>query len=345
MRAAFLTDIRQVKVKQTAPPTIQQPTDVLLRVRKVGVCGSDTHYFRTGRIGDQVVEFPFTIGHECVATVEAVGSGVKNLQVGRRVAVDPLRWCNECDQCLAGRFHTCRNQQFLGCPGQAAGCMADYTVMPEQSCYVLPDGVSDDQAVLVEPFAIALWATKLAGDLSGKTVGILGAGPIGLCVSEACRAAGAETVYMTEIRDDRIEKAKAFKPDWIGNPHHCDVVAEIVQRQPLKLDCVFECAGEQVTLDQGLDMIKPGGKLLIVGIPEVDRVSFRMDTMRRNEITVQPVRRQNECTDEAIELVRSGKVNLDPMVTHHYPLEAAQRAYQIVADYDDGAVKVIIEVS
>ncbi|MFP4054969.1 MAG: zinc-dependent alcohol dehydrogenase [Phycisphaerae bacterium] len=345
MRAAFLTDIRQVEVRQTAEPRIQKPDDVLLRVNTVGVCGSDMHYFRTGRIGDQVVTFPFTVGHECVATVEEVGSAVQNLGPGQRVAVDPLRWCNECDQCKAGRFHTCRNQTFLGCPGQAAGCMADYTVLPEQSCYPIPDGLSDDRGVLVEPFAIALWAAKLAGDLAGKTVGILGAGPIGLCVLEACKAAGAERTYVTEIRDYRVEKARRFAPTWVGNPNRCDVVAEVASAEPLKLDAVFECAGEQSTIDQGLDMIKPGGKLLIAGIPEVDRVSFRMDTMRRNEITIQPVRRQNECTDEAIALVHEGKVNLDPMVTHHFPLEEVQRAYQIVADYEDGAVKVMIEVS
>ncbi len=345
MRAAYLDGIRDVSIGQAPAPAIDLPEEVLIRVQTVGVCGSDMHYYRTGRIGDQVVQFPFTVGHECCGVVENVGEGVKSLHVGQRVAVDPLRWCGECDQCKAGRIHTCRRQSFLGCPGQSSGCLGDYVVMPEASCYPVPDEVTNDQAVLVEPFAIGLWAAKLAGDVQGKTAAIFGAGPIGLCVLEALKAGGIDKAYMTEIRDYRVEKAGEFGPAWVGNPNTEDVVEGILSREPTGVDFAFECAGEQETIDQAVDVLKPGGKLLVAGIPEVDRISFRMDTLRRHELTVQPVRRQNECTDEAIELVRTGKVDLDPMVTHHFPLEDTQRAFDIVADYDDGAVKVMIEVS
>ena len=140
---------------------------------RVGVCGSDIHYYTDGKIGSQVVQYPFTVGHEGAGTVCEVGSGVLRIKPGDRVAIDPAMPCFGCDQCLSGRFHTCRKLLFLGCPGQAEGCLSDYIVMPEHSCFVLPATMSFDEAVVSEPLAIGYYATKLAGCLSGKSVGKL----------------------------------------------------------------------------------------------------------------------------------------------------------------------------
>jgi L-iditol 2-dehydrogenase len=345
VKAAFLTGIREIEIRDIPEPDGPGAADVLLKVDTVGVCGSDMHYYRTGRIGDQVVEFPWLIGHECAASVVEVGSDVEDLKAGDRVAVDPLIWCNQCDQCRRGRVHTCRDQRFLGCPGQVAGCMTELLVMPAQSCFKVPDGMNMVQAALVEPFAIGVYARRLAGDVAGRKIAILGSGPIGLCVLRAIRVAGEATVYMTDIRDYRAEHARKSGADWVGNPDTEDVVATILQREPVGLDLVFECAGEQDTVDQGLELLVPGGMLLVAGIPEVDRISFLMDRLRRKEITVQPVRRQNHCEQPAIDLVAGGKVELESMVTHHFPLEEAGHAYDIVADYEDGAVKVMVHVS
>ncbi len=345
MRVAYLTGIREVDIQEGPEPTIQSPDDVLLDIDTVGVCGSDMHYYRTGRIGDQVVKFPYPVGHECCATVAEVGSDVTRVKPGQRVAIDPLRWCMDCDQCLAGRFHTCRNQAFLGCPGQADGCLADRIVMPARSCFPIPDEMTNNQAVLLEPYAIGLYAQRLAGAMEGKSVAIFGAGPIGLCVLAACRAAGARATYITEIRPDRIAKARQFGPEEVIDASAGGVVEAITAREPEGVDVAFECAGEQECLDEGVMARRPGGKLMMVGIPETDRISFEIAWVRRKEITLQPVRRQNECVDDAIEMVAKGEVDLDPMVTHEFGLEKTKEAFDMVADYQDGAVKVMIHVS
>ena len=344
MKAAYLTNIGKMEIRQTTPPEITVDTDVLLDVETVGVCGSDMHYYRTGRIGDLVVEYPFIVGHEFAGRVREVGRAVTDLKVGDAVAVDPLIWCGKCDQCLADRKHTCRNQIFLGCPSQIDGALCEQIVMPARNCFVLPGDFTGDRAVLIEPFSIGLYAQRLAGDLKGKSVGILGAGPIGLCVLAASRAAGARAIYVTDIRDGRVDFARSFDADWAGNPEKEDIVSAITAAELGGLDVVFECAGKQETVDQAAELLTPGGTLLLIGIPEEDRISMHISSVRRKELTLQNVRRQNRCIPEAIEMIAAGKVRLDAMVTHRFTLGQVQEAFDTVADYRDGCIKAMIDV-
>ena len=345
MRAAILTDIMQMEIRDVPEPQIQKDTDVLLQVEVVGVCGSDIHYYRTGRIGDQVVEFPFVVGHECSARVLAIGSAVTGVQVGQRVAVDPLVWCHQCDQCLAGRENTCRNQTFLGCPGQMAGCLCERLVMPEASCFPMPDSLSAETVALLEPFTIGYYAAQYEPDLAGKRIAILGSGPIGLCVAASAKAAGAAEIFMTDIRNERREFASTFGATWTGNPNETDVVADILAACPEGVDTVFEAAGQQATCDQGVAMLKPGAQLNIIGIPSVDRISFEVATMRRKELTIQNVRRQNHCVEAATALVASGQVNIDPMMTHHFSLDQSKDAFDLVEGYRDGVIKAMVHIA
>lgn len=347
MKAALLTGIRKVEVCQVPQPAIEHDGQVLVKVETVGVCGSDMHYYRNGRIGSQVIKFPWSVGHECAGTVAGVGPGVKRLKTGDRIAVDPLIPCLVCDQCVAGFENTCRNQKFLGCPGQAPGALAEYLVMPEHCCIGIPQNLTMTQATLVEPFAIALHAQRLfAGACTARhpRVAILGAGPIGLSVLAAMKAAGDCTIYMTEIRANRLALAARSGTDWVGDPNKQDVRADIAKLSPLGLDAVFECAGQQETLDLAADLLAPRGMLVLAGIPEGDRISFSPDALRRKELRLQNVRRQNACTVDAIELVSMGKVNLDAMVTHEFTLDQAAEAFEIVADYRDNVVKAMIHL-
>ena len=243
------------------------------------------------------------------------------------------------------RTHTCRDQVFLGCPGQLAGSLAERITMPAACCFPVGDTMTMTQATMVEPFSIGYYAARrLAGEVAGKTAAILGAGPIGLCVLAALKHGGAGAVHMTDLRDNRLALARRMGADWTGNPEKDDIVADIARAQPLGVDLAFECAGEQDTLDQCVEVLKPGGTLLAVGIPELDRISFPMDQMRRKELVIQNVRRQNDCVAEAIALVASGQVDLDPMVTHNYGLEQTNEAFDVVADYRDDAVKAMIHL-
>lgn len=345
MKAAYLTGIRGVEVGDRPEPKLVHDADALLRVETVGVCGSDMHYYRTGRIGEMVVKYPFVVGHEFSARVLEVGSAVTHLSVGQRVTVDPLMWCGRCDQCRKGREHTCRNQKFLGCPGQADGCLCERIVMPAECCFPVPDGVTARQAALLEPFCIGLHARTLAGDVAGKRVAILGAGPIGLCVYQACRAAGAAKIYMTDIRPERVDFARRYGVDWVGNPETRNVTADILAAEPGGVDIVFEATGEQSAIDQAVELLCPGGMLLLIGIPEVDRVSVHISSVRRKELTIQNVRRQNRCVPPAIELLAEKKIDLDPMVTHTFTLDQTKQAFDIAADYKDNIIKAMIVVS
>ena len=345
MRAAFLTGIRQMEIRETSQPEISDPHSVLLRIGAVGVCGSDVHYYTAGRIGSLVVKYPEWTGHECAGTIVGVGDQAKRLKVGQRVAVDPLIPCGHCDQCLSGREHTCRNQGFLACPGQGPGALAEYLVMPERSCYAIPGGMTMVQAAVVEPLSIGLYAQRLAQMQPGAKIAILGSGPIGLCVLLSSLAACDCTVYATDLLDERLEVARRCGATWTGNPKQTDVVRAIRELEPLGVDFVFECAGQQETLDQSIELLKPGGTVLMIGIPEVDRVSFSIHTLRRQEIRLQNVRRQNQCITPAIELVSNGAINLDQLVTHHFSLAETKQAFDLVADYRDGVVKAVVHVA
>jgi len=344
MKAAVLTGIRQMELREVPDPTIQKDTDVLLKIEKVGVCGSDVHYYETGRIGSQVVQFPYIVGHECAATVVQVGAGVKGLKIGQEVVVEPAVSCHTCDQCRQGRENTCFDLTFLGTPGQGDGCLSEYLVMPEECCLPTNGQITIEQGVLCEPLAIALYAVKRSKLPKGADVAMLGAGPIGLSCMVCARAEGVRACYMTEKIEERVETARKGGATWVGNPLTEDVVAAILDRQPLGMDVVYECAGQQETIDQAIELLKPGGKLMLIGIPRENRISFSIDQIRRKEITIVNVRRQNACTQAAIDLLATGKGDVDFMVTHRFSLERTTEAFELVAGYKDGVVKAMIEM-
>ena len=344
MKAVVLTGIRQMELRDVPEPKIEKDTDVLLKIEMVGVCGSDVHYYETGRIGSQVVEYPFIVGHECAATVAEVGKSVTNVKVGDAVVVDPAVSCHNCYQCRMGRENTCYNLRFLGTPGQGGGCLCEYIVMSQECCYQTRDALNFEQAVLCEPLSIAAYSVDRAKVSKNTNVAILGAGPIGLCTFVSAKAKDVNTCYMTEKISERVDAAKKAGATWVGNPDKQDIVKEILDQQPDGLDFVFECAGQQETVDQGLDLLRAGGTLVLTGIPRFDRFSLAVDKMRRKEITIVNIRRQNKFTQKAVDLIASGRVNVDFMVTHHFPLEETQKAFDLVADYRDGVIKAMIRI-
>ncbi len=344
MKAALLTGPGRFEVRDVPAPAVARDDDVLLRTKLVGICGSDLHYFASARVGDLDLKYPVRLGHECAAVVEAVGTAVTKLKRGETVSVEPAVSCGTCDQCLAGRPHTCRHLRFMGSPGQLDGALAEFLVMPERNCLPLPAGMDPVLGVVAEPLSIGLWAVALAGRIEVRSVAILGAGPIGLSVLLGTRTKGARAVYVTEKVKARLSAAKEAGADWTGNPEKIDVAAEILRREPLGLDIVFECCGKQEALDQAIRILKPGGTLVVVGIPVEERVSFDSSKLRRKEIRVQSVRRQNGCLERALGLLAGGTINADFMATHSFPLERVQDAYETVYNYRDGVVKAIVAV-
>jgi len=343
MKAMKLTGIRKMNMMDAPEPAVIHDHDVKIKMKVIGVCGSDIHYYLTGRIGSQVVQYPFPVGHEGAGIVVETGSAVSRVKPGDRIAIEPAMPCWECDQCKAGRHHTCRRLKFLGCPGQADGCLVEYIVMPETSCIPIGQNVSLDEAVISEPLAIGIYAVKKSIPMPGAKIGILGSGPIGMSVLLAAKAEGCSKVYMTDRLDGRLQCVKQAGADYIGNIDTEDVTRAILEQEPLMLDAVIECCGKQEALNQAIELLKPGGKLVIVGIPEFDHWQIPADIARRKEITLQNIRRQADCTEQALHDMSSGKIDVSLMATHRFAFGETPKAFELVAGLEDGVMKAMVD--
>ncbi len=345
MKIACFTALRRIELVDAPEPVLRRPGDVLLQIDRVGICGSDVHYYLEGHIGDQVLQYPATLGHECAGTVLESGAAVHGLKAGDRVAVDPAFPCGECDQCLSGRAHTCRRLRFMGNPGEAPGAVAERYVAPAACCAAIPASVSLDEAMLVEPLSIGLYAVRLSQLAAGMKIAILGAGPIGLSVLFCAKATVPCAAWVTDLLDERLEVARKCGADATWNAHQSDVVAAINQTEPNGLDLVFECSGDPACVDQGQSLLRPGGTLMLVGIPPVDAVVFDPHRMRRSELRFQAVRRQNDCMLPVIGLIAGQRLDPTPLLTHRFALSEISAAFELVAGYHDGVIKAAVDVS
>jgi L-iditol 2-dehydrogenase len=347
MKAAVLTGLRRIEIADVPKPVIANANDVLLKIAVAGICGSDVHYYLRGKIGSQVVSYPFIVGHECSAIVEEVGKKVKKVKPGGEVVVEPAVPCHKCKQCKMGRENTCEKLKFLGTPGQLSGCLCEYIVMPEDCCLATRGRITLEKGALCEPLAIGVYTIKQARVKRSDKVAILGAGPIGLSCLAAARHKGVREIYMTDKLDYRVDFAKKMGAKWAGRE-----IGEQESRGAGEMDVVCECAGQQETVDEAIEILRPGGKLMIVGIPPFERFSFAADKIRRKEITIYNVRRQNRCTAEAMKLVAQKRLNppkgrrvkIGSFVTHRFKLEQTNEALEMVADYRDGVIKAMIEL-
>jgi L-iditol 2-dehydrogenase len=216
-------------------------------------------------------------------------------------------------------------------------------VMPETSCFPLEGGLNLDDGALSEPLAIGVYAVKQSIPMEGAAVGILGYGPIGMSVLLPAKAMGAKSISVTDKIAGRLEIAKKMGAVYTGNPDIDDVVAGVQQVEPESLDVVFECCGQQDAIDNAVDMLKPGGKLMIIGIPEFDRWSLPVDKCRHKEITITNVRRQNHALEPTLDMMRDKTVDASPMITHRYNFNDTKAAFDLVDNYADGVMKAMID--
>lgn len=343
MKAMMLTGIRRMEMKEIPEPVLVNSNDVKIKMSVVGICGSDIHYYTLGQIGSQVVDYPFTVGHEGSGVVVEVGSKVIRVKPGDAIAIEPAMPCRKCDQCLSGRHHTCRKLRFLGCPGQAEGCLMEYIVMPEESCFPLNGELNADHGSISEPLAIGVYSVKKSGGVKGKKIGILGYGPIGMSVMLAAKAEGAESYFITDKIDERLAIANKEGASLTGNPLKEDIADKILKKEQLGMDIVFECCGQQEALDQAIEILKPGGKLIVAGIPEFDNWMVNVEKTRRKEISLQFIRRQVDCVEPALTLMENGTIKIENMITHRFPFSKTKEAFDIVAGYSDGVMKAMID--
>jgi L-iditol 2-dehydrogenase len=304
--------------------------ELLLRVTAVGLCGSDLHWFAEGRIGDAVLDHPLVLGHEFVGTVAG------GPRAGERVALDPANACGRCAPCTAGEEHLCVACRFAG-NGPTDGALRTLMAWPERLAYPLPDAVTDVEAALLEPLGVALHALDLGRAGPGMAAGVFGCGPLGLLLVQLLRLVGAGVVVATDPLRHRVSAAEAM-----GATHAYAERRVGEDDMPGALDVAFEVAGDDEAVAGAVDTLRPGGRLVLVGIPSDDRTSFTASTARRKGLTLSLCRRMKP-TDlpRAIRLAESGRVELAPFVTERYPLSRGREAFDALCSRR--GLKVVVE--
>ncbi len=290
------------------------------------------------------------MGHEFSAWVEAVGQGVQGLRIGQLVAVDPEIPCGTCESCVHGHPNLCPANLFCGSPNYQ-GSLAEYIRMPAANCFPLPEEITPAEGALLEPLGVAIPAVDLAKLKVGETIAVLGAGSIGLLTAVLARASGAGAVYVTEPLEYRRKVALRYVGDGslhVGafDPLSEDAAAAILEATDGRgVDVAFEAAGAPSTPDQAAQITRPGGRVVVVGIPDDDTMRMTASVVRRKGLTIRLVRRMKHTYPRAIQLVLSGAVDVAALATHVFPLEGASRAFEMVDRRSDGVLKAIVQVN
>jgi L-iditol 2-dehydrogenase len=318
MIALRLHDVRDVRLHEE-PVREPEADELLLRVTAVGLCGSDLHWYAEGSIGDAVLERPLVLGHESVAVVE------DGPRAGERVAVDPAIPCGHCRACLDGDEHLCVATRFAG-HGMTDGALRQLMPWPERLLHLLPDSLPDPGAALLEPLGVALHALELGRLGPGASTGVYGCGPLGLLLVQTLRIAGADVVVATDPLAHRAQAARELGATTALQTRRAG--PEILPKRLREgLDVAFEVAGDDDAVATAIDTLRPGGVLVLVGIPTDDRTSFAAAAARRRELTIALSRRMRaRDLERAIALAARGDVELASLVSERFPLARGAEA-------------------
>jgi L-iditol 2-dehydrogenase len=349
MLAARLHGPNDLRIEPVPLPETPADGELLLRVTAVAVCGSDLHVYRHAKIGDTTLAGPLVLGHEFGGVVEEINVKDHNgqrcqLPPGTRVAVDPAFPCGRCEWCLKGDPNLCIDLPFCGLwPTQ--GALTQWMRVPAENCFPVPDCISDACIPLLEPLGVAIHTVDLAKVRVGQSAAVLGAGPIGLCILQVLRTAGCHPIFVVEPLSWRREMALELGADEVFDSETGDPVAAIDEATAGRgVDLAIEAAHGGVAEAQAVEMAAHGGKVLLVGIDPEDRVQFRHSAGRRKGLSLLMVRRMKHAYPRAIELVEHWGVELEPMITHRFPLSRSEEAFRTNADYRDRIIKAVIEM-
>lgn len=331
--AAVMPTLGEIEIREV-PLAALGPREARVRVRAVGICGSDTAYYRVGYIGDWVVSGPIILGHEAAGEVVEVGAEVTGVRVGDRIAIEPGTPCRDCEDCMSGHYHLCERLRFLATPPYD-GALVQNLVIDERNLFVIPDAMSFEAAALCEPLSVGLWACRRAGLTPGDRVRVTGAGPVGILAAQVARAQGARDVVVSDISDYRLGVAKSlgFRTETVGavpvGPGYEDA------------DVLLECSGAPDALAAGLWRLRNGGRAAMVGMPKQD-VSLALSRLNVKEISIALVNRYAHTWPTAIELVASGRVDVESLITHRFGLEETEDALTLAARVPESMKGVVL---
>ncbi|MDN5216829.1 alcohol dehydrogenase catalytic domain-containing protein [Fulvivirgaceae bacterium BMA12] len=340
MRQAVMTKPGKIEFGEVPEPGQVNKHEIKLKIRKIGVCGSDIHVYHGKH---PFTSYPVIQGHEYSGEVVEVGELVKKVKPGDKATARPQQVCGKCPPCLRGDYNICNNLKVEGF--QAPGTAQDYFILPEDRIIRLPDALSYEQGAMIEPAAVGAHATSRSGDLKGKNVMVFGAGPIGNLVAQFAQARGAGKVLITDISDFRLNKAKEC-----GIRYTANIANEDVGKAAKKVfanegfDVVFECAGVEITLDLAIQHVNKGGKVVVVAVygdrPEVD-----MAVVGDRELSlIGTLMYKHEDYEESVALIQSGLIKTEPLFTGHFRFEKYLDAYKYIDEQGDRSLKVIIDL-
>jgi L-iditol 2-dehydrogenase len=321
-------------------PADPGPNEVLIKLRSVGICGSDMHWYLDGSIYGFPATYPLVLGHEPAGEVITVGSGVSCLGTGDRVSIEPTISCGHCEYCARGQHNNCVQSQFMGSP-QLPGLLREYAVVPAHNAEPVPENFSYTQASLIEPVAVIMHMLELVRIHAGDSVAVLGAGPIGLLAAAVARHCGASQVLMADKLPHRIKMAQdlgASAAVPIGQFR--ELVGDKTRGRGV--DLAIDAAGAAETINAALAVTRMGGTFVLIGIPNQVPVGVDLFSAMTKEVRILPLKRSNHRSKPAIALLASGAIP-EAIVTHRVAIEQAPAAFQTLAEYRDGIGKLAIE--
>ncbi|MDS0297234.1 NAD(P)-dependent alcohol dehydrogenase [Halogeometricum sp. S1BR25-6] len=343
MRTCVLSDVGALTLTDQEKPTVGAD-EALVRVDRVGICGSDIHYYLNGENGGNVVDFPHVLGHEAAGTVVETGEAVTGLAADDRVAIEPGIPCGECSYCRTeGEYHLCKEMEYMSSP-PVDGALTEYVAWPADLLYALPDGVSLREGALVEPLSVAMHACERGNVSEGDSVLVTGGGPIGQLVSEVAMWRGAETTILTDVVPEKLELAERRGVDYAVNVESDDPIRVVREEvNPDGVDVVLESSGAETAIRTTTEAVRRGGTVVFVGIPIDASVPTDVNGMIGEEYELKGSFRFSGTYPDAIEGIDAGALNVDDIVSFEYPLSDAQTAFDRAAE--PAGVKGVVRVS
>lgn len=342
MNVAVMTEAKKMEWVERDIPT-PGPGEVLVKLEYVGVCGSDLHFYEAGRLGNFIPDGPLVLGHEPGGAVVEVGEGVTSLVPGDKVAIEPGTGCGTCEMCKKGLYNLCPDMSFMAIPGQREGVFSDYCVHPADVCFKLPDTMDTMEGALIEPLAVGFHAAELAEAKIGQSAIVLGCGCIGLVTIMVLKARGISEIYVVDVIDKRLAKAKEVGAKEVFNGKEVNI-EEFVKTLPGGgVDLVFETAGTEFTTRQSAKLIKNGGRVVLVGMCANPEVTVDIGSLSAKEGDLKTIFRYRNLYPAAIKAVSEGIIPLKSIVSHEFDFKDVIEGVEYNVNNKHDVIKAVIK--
>ena len=339
MLQQVMTAPKEIVFREIETPK-PQPGQVLVKIKRIGVCGSDIHVYHGTH---PFTSYPVTQGHEVSGQITELGEGVEGLSAGQKVTIEPQVTCGKCYPCRHGKYNLCENLKVMGF--QTTGTASEYFAVDASKVTPIPDSMSYDEGAMLEPLAVTVHAARRFPELQGAKAAILGAGPIGILLAQSCKALGAAQVMITDISDGRLALAKQVGADFAVNTMHTDFgEAMTACFGPDKADVIYDCAGNDTTMGQAIRCARKGSTIVLVAV-FAKMASVDLAVLNDHELDLNTsMMYRHEDYEDAIRLVSEGKIRLKPLMSRHFAFRDYLKAYEYIDANREATMKVLIDV-